>query len=271
MATTAELMQSPLHIPVTAPDWCIGVSSLFALLADPEDDAAEKRLRTLDALGSLFGKTWARQFGRERVDPEFLQTPTQQMYNRIDRSWRRIGDRLIAAELAIRLMLRMARRSAYPGGLVVADRRPGEEVDIGRLHLFLGPGAETAAGPPPPATITAVVRDHAKSIVRLRERCSNARSVDDLDVSIDHEISNIFSRIWTPCKPVLHLAIAFSIDVEKTYPGEPKRRKQLGMLANPPWLAGCLHRAEIFRTVYAPRTPLGIRAEDMIQVLPADS
>jgi len=64
-------MQSPLYIPVTAPDWCIGVSSLFALLADPEDDAAEKRLRTLDALGSLFGKTWARQSGRERVDPEF--------------------------------------------------------------------------------------------------------------------------------------------------------------------------------------------------------
>jgi hypothetical protein len=77
-------MQSLLRIPVTAPDWWIGVASLFALLADPEDVAAEKRLRTLDAPGSWFRKTWARQFGRERVDREFLQTPNQQMHNRID-------------------------------------------------------------------------------------------------------------------------------------------------------------------------------------------
>jgi hypothetical protein len=42
-------------------------------------------------------------------------------------------------------------------------------------------------------------------------------------------------------------------------------------MANPSWLAGCIHRAEKFRTVYAPRLPLGIRAEDMIQVLPANS
>jgi hypothetical protein len=102
---------------------------------------------------------------------------------------------------------------------VIADRPPGEEADIERLHLFVGP-AEHAAGSLLPATITSVVRDHAKSIVRLREARSNARTVDDLDVSISHEISNIFSRVWTPSKPVLHLAIALSVDVEEKYPGE---------------------------------------------------
>ncbi len=245
-------MQSPVYIPVTAPDWCIGVASLFALLADPEDDAAEKRWQTLDALGSWFGKTWARRFGRGKVAPEFLRMANQQMYNRIDRSWSR--DR--CGRAGNESDAPMARRSAFPCELVVADRRLGEEADIERLHLLLGPGAEAAVGPPPAATITAAVKDHARSIVRLREKRSSARSTDDLDVSIDHEVSNVFSRIWSPSKPVLHLAIALSIDIAKTYPGEPQRRKQLGMLANPSWLAGCIDRAELFRTAYAPCTSL---------------
>jgi hypothetical protein len=94
--------------------------------------------------------------------------------------------------------------------------------------------------------------------VRSLRRRSNARSVDDLDISIDHEISNIFSRIWT-------------IDVDKTYPGEPQRRKQLGMMVNPSWLAGCIQRAETSRSVCAPRIRLGVKAEEMIQVLPSNS
>lgn len=240
-------------------------------MADPEGDADERRFRTLDAFGSWFGKTWARRSCREQVNPWFLQMQNQQINNQINRSWRRISDRLLAAELEIRVMLRIARRSAHPGGVVIADKMPGKEADIERSELIFGPGAETAAGPPLPATITAVVRDHAKSIVRLRERRGRTRSVDDVDVSLDHEVSNILSRIWKPSKPVLHLAIALSIDVEKTFPGEPQRRKQLGMLANPSWLAGCIDRAELFRSVYAPHIGIGVRTEDMIQVLPAES
>jgi hypothetical protein len=195
----------------------------------------------------------------------------QQMYNRINRSWRRIEDRLIAAELATRVMLRMVRRSAYPCGIVIADRLAGdEEADIERLRLFLGSGAEATAGMPPPATITSVIKDHAKSIVLLRGRHSDARPVDDPDFSIDPEVRNIFSRIWKPSKPVLHLAIALSTDVTETYPGEPQRWKQLSMLANPSWLAGCVHRAELFRTAYAALTPLGIGPDEMIQVLSAN-
>ena len=170
------------------------------------------------------------------------------------------------------MLFRTARRAAYPCGVVIADRPPGEEADIERLHLFVGPTAENAAGSLHPATITSVVRDHAKSIVRLREARSNARTVDDLDVSISHEISNIFSRVWTPSKPVLHLAIALSVDVEEKYPGEARWGKQLSMLANPSWLANCIHRAEVFRTVHAPlMTPLGVGPHDMIQVLSASS
>jgi len=245
------MIPSPLYFPVASPDWYIGVTSLFALLADPEDDTSEKRWRTVDALASWFHKQLARRFGKERADPEFLRLlQNQQMYNQIDRSWRRIEKRLIAAELATRVLLRMARRTAYPCGIVVADRLPGEEADIERLHLLFG-GAADAAGSPPRATITSVIQDHAKSI--------------------GADISNIFSRIWTPSKPVLHLAIALSVDVEATYAGEAQWGKQLSMLANPSWLADCIHRAEVFRTVHAPLiTPLGIGPHDMIQVLPAN-
>jgi hypothetical protein len=245
---------------------------LFALLAHPESNADATRLRTLDALGSWVGRTWARRFSRERVDPWFFQMPNQQMYNQIDRSWRRITDRLLAAELAMRVLGRMAQRAAYPCRAVLVDRLPGEESDIERLHLCLGLDRENAAGLLSPATITSVTRDHAKSIARLRERRSKARSADDLDVSIGHEISNIFSRIWTPSKPVLHLAIALCADVEETYPGEAQWGKQLSMLANPSWLANCLHRAEVFRTVHAPRiTPLRLVPLEMIQLLPANA
>ena len=109
-----------------------------------------------------------------------------------------------------------------------------------------------------------------QSIVRLRERASKARSADDLDVSIGHEISNIFSRIWTPSKPVLHLAIALRADVEEIYPGEAQWGKQLSMLANPSWVVDCIRRAEVFRTVHALRIPpLRILPHRMIQVLPA--
>jgi hypothetical protein len=265
------MMHSPLYFPVELPDWYIGVTSLFALMADPEDDASEKRWRTVDALASWFYKRLARRFGKGRIDPEFLRPKNQQMYNQIDRSWRRIQERLIAAELATRVLHRMARRAAYPCGAVIADKLPGEEADIEKLHLLFGPRAEDTAGLPRPATITSVIRDHAKSIVRLRERRSSPRSLDDLDVSISHDVSNIFSRIWKPSKPVLHLAIALNTDVEVTYPGEAQWGKQLSMLANPFWLAGCIHRAEVFRTIFAPRTPLGIGPHDMIQVLPAKS
>jgi len=243
------MIQSPLYFPVTSPDWYIGVTSLFALLADPEEDSSEKRWKTVDALAFWFHKQLARRFGKERADPEFLRLVNQQMDNRIYRSWRRIEKRLIAAELAMRVLLRMARRAAYPCGIVVADRLPGE--DIERLHLLFGRAAD-AAGSPPRATITSVIQDHA--------------------TSIGADVSNIFSRYWTPSKPVLHLAIALSVDVEETYPGEAQWGKQLSMLANPSWLADCIHRAEVFRTVHAPLiTPLGIGPHDMIQVLPANS
>ena len=245
---------------------------MFALLADPESNADVRRLRTLDALGSWFGRTWARRFSRERVDPWFFRMPNQQMYNQIDRSWRRITDRLIAAELAMRVLGRMANRAAYPCRAALVDRVPGEDSDIERLHLCLGLDREDAAGLLSPATITSVIRDHAKSIVRLRERASKARSADDLDVSIGHEISNIFGRLWTPSKPVLHLAIALRVDVEETYPGETQWGKQLSMLANPSWLADCIRRAEVFRTVHAGRiTPLRLVPLEMIQLLPANS
>jgi hypothetical protein len=180
------MIQSPLYFPVASPDWYIGVTSLFALLADPEDDANDRRWRTVDALGSWFHKQLARRYGKERADPEFLRLlQNQQMYNQIDRSWVQIEKRLIAAELAMRVLLRMACRAAYPCGIVVADQLPGEEADIERLHLLFGRAAD-AAGSPPRATITSVIQDHA--------------------TSIGADISNIFSRIWTPCKPVLHLA-----------------------------------------------------------------
>ena len=245
---------------------------MFALLADPESNADARRFRTLDALGSWFGRTWGRRFCRERVNPWFFQLPKQQMYNQIDRSWRRITDRMIAAELATRVLGRMAHRAAYPCRAVIVDRLPGEESDIERLHLCLGPAGEDAAGLPLPATITSVIRDHAKSIVRLRERRTNPRPADDLDVSISHEISNIFSRIWTPSKPVLHLAIALRADMGKIYPGEAQWGKQLSMLANPSWLGECIRRAEVFRTVQVARiTPLRIVPRKMIQVLPANS
>jgi hypothetical protein len=246
------MIQSPLYFPVASPDWYIGVTSLFALLTDPEGDASEERWRTVDALGSWFHKQLARRFGKERADPEFRRLlENQQMDNRIYRSWRQIVKRLIAAELVTRVLLRMARRAAYPCGIVVADRLPGEEADMKRLHLLFG-GAADAAGSPPRATITSVIRDHVQSI--------------------GADTSNIFSRIWTPSKPVLHLAIALSVDVEETYPGEAQWGKQLSVLANPSWLADCIHRAEVFRTVHAPLiASLGIGPHEMIQVLPANS
>ena len=264
------MLPAPINIPVSPPDSWIGAASLFALLADPEDNAHAKRLRTLDALGSWFGRAWARRFCRNRVAPWFFEMPKQQVYNQIDRSWRRITDRLIAAELAMRVLGRMANAAAYPCRAALVDRLPGEDSDIERLYLCLGSDREDAAGFLTPATITSVVRDHAKSIVRLRERASKARSADDLDVSIGHEISNIFSRIWTPSKPVLHLAIALRADVEEIYPGEAQWGKQLSMLANPSWVVDCIRRAEVFRTVHALRIPpLRILPHRMIQVLPA--
>jgi hypothetical protein len=196
------MLRSPINIPVSPPDSWIGAASLFALLADPERNADATRFRTLDALGSWFGRTWARRFSRDRVDLWFFQLPNQQMYNQIDRSWRRITDRLIAAELAMRVLGRMANRAAYPCRAVLVDRLPGEDSDIERLHLCLGLNREDAARFLSPATITSVIRDHAKSIVRLREKPGKARSPDDLDVLIGHEISNVFSRIWTRSKPV---------------------------------------------------------------------
>ena len=266
------MLPSPIEIPVSPPDSWIGAASLFALLADPENNADARRLRTLGALGSWFGRAWARRFCRERVAPWFFEMPKQQMYNQIDRSWRRITDRLIAAELATRVLGRMAHRAAYPCRAVIVDRLPGEDFDIERLHLCVGPAGEAAAGSLSPATITSVIRDHAKSIVRLRERPRKSRSADDLDVLIGHEISNIFSRIWTPSKPVLHLAIALRADVEEIYPGEAQWGKQLSMLATPSWVADCIRRAEVFRTVHALRIPpLRIVPHKMIQVLPANS
>ena len=106
------------------------------------------------------------RFCRNRVAPWFFEMPKQQVYNQIDRSWRRITDRLIAAELAMRVLGRMANAAAYPCRAALVDRLPGEDSDIERLYLCLGSDPEDAAGFLTPATITSVVRDHAKSIVR---------------------------------------------------------------------------------------------------------
>lgn len=76
--------------------------------------------------------------------------------------------------------------------------------------------------------------------------------------------------VWSSSKSVLHLALSFRLDVEGPFPGDGARHKLLSMLANPHWIEDCLERAERWRTLFIPYSPLGICPDEMIQVLPAE-
>jgi hypothetical protein len=244
---------------------------LYAILAYPEQNKEEDKNRLLFALQSWCSKAYARRFGKANTNPILLKRPNQQVYNQIDQGWNRMQKRLLAAELAERVFLRWGRYCNPASHLVVTDRLPTGESSLDRLQIIIGSNAGHIAEPALVPSVTSVIRDHAESIIHARGRRSHSKPLDDPNFVIEDEISNIFSRIWTPSKPVLHLAIAFRSETLRSFPGDGKRRKLLSMLANPDWIQGCLKNAEIHRTLVIPASPLAFPSKEMIQVLPERS
>lgn len=259
---------TPLHIPATGPEARSGVIYLLALLAYPEEEALAQRDRFVFALSSWLTKKHGR-IGRSGLMRELLKYPDQQMDNQINSCWRRIEKRLVAARLATRVLVRMVRCSSPdPSGLVMVDKLVSGDAEISQFYLIFGQGAEDAAGHTPSPTITSVIRDHAASIVRLRPRHKDARSSDDPNFTIETEYGNVFTRIWKPAKPVLHLAIAFEFEARELFLADEEHWHPLHTLGEPSWLPRCLKHAESARTFYIPNSTLGIAAAEMIQVLP---